>query len=108
MMITCPECKKEYSDQSKKCVHCGARNPNKMSGVGKFGVFLLIIVGLFVFLLIVGNMAYDPEQHSAELAIEECRKSESDVLLSIEARRIARGACELLEQRYKNKYGRAP
>jgi hypothetical protein len=108
MMITCPECKKEYSDQSKNCVHCGARNPNKMSAGGKIGVFLLIVVGLFVALLIFGNMAYDPEQHSAELAIEECRKSENDALLSIEARRIARGACELLEQRYKDKYGHAP
>ena len=22
-MITCPECRKEISDKSKKCIHCG-------------------------------------------------------------------------------------
>lgn len=79
-----------------------------MSVAGMFGVVLLFAVGLFVVLIVIGNMLYDPKEHSAQLAVEECRKAENDGLLSIDARRLARGACNLLEQEYKNKYGRAP
>jgi len=58
-VITCAECKKEYSDQAKACVHCGARNSNKMSAGGKFGVAILVIAGLFVAFLVLGNLSYN-------------------------------------------------
>ena len=108
MMITCPECKAEYSDQAKACIHCGAKNPKKMSGGSKFGIFALVIIGLFIAFLVIGNMAYDPKEHALSDAIARCRKDENDQLLSIGARRLARDACEMLAQRYKDNYGRAP
>jgi len=56
MMITCQECKKEYSSEAKACVHCGARNPHRMSGAGKLGVGVAVVVGLFVVFLIIGTL----------------------------------------------------
>ena len=108
MMIACPECKKEYSDQSKQCVHCGARNPNRMSGGLKFATIVMALICVFLALVLIGNQAYDPEQDSAERAIANCRDSVDDELLGVDARRLARDTCELMEQRYKDKYGRAP
>ena len=107
-LITCSICKKEYYGHAKVCVHCGAKNPNKMGAGSKFGIFVLAIVGIFIALLIIGNLAYDPEQHAAEEAIAQCHKIHSDELLGIGARRLARDTCDLMEQRYKDKYGRAP
>jgi len=58
MLITCQECKKEYSSEAKACVHCGAKNPKLMSGAGMFGVVVLVLVGLFVAFLVIGNLNY--------------------------------------------------
>lgn len=74
MMITCPECKKEYSSEAKACVHCGARNPNRMSGAGKVGVVVGVIVGLFVVFLIIG-IANGPTSGSAGISAEFCSQS---------------------------------
>lgn len=57
MLITCPECKREYSSEAKACVHCGAK-PKRMTGAGKFGVFMLVLVALFVAFLVLGNLNY--------------------------------------------------
>lgn len=57
MMISCPECKKGYSSEAKMCVHCGARNPKRMSGAGKLGVGLLVLVVLFGAFLMIGAMS---------------------------------------------------
>lgn len=78
MMITCAECKKEYSGQAKACVHCGARNPNKMSAGGKFGmfvlVFVLVLVGLFIALLVIGNLS-SPTSNSSYTNAQLCSQS---------------------------------
>lgn len=73
-MITCPECKKEYSEQAKACVHCGARNPKRMSAGGKFGVAILVLVGLFVAFLVIGNLSYNASGGAATNA-EMCTQS---------------------------------
>ena len=108
MLITCAECKKEYSDQAKQCVHCGARNPNKMSGGLKFATIIMALVCVLLALILIGNTVYDPEQDAAQQAIASCGDLVDDELLSINARRLARDTCDRMEQRYKEKYGHAP
>lgn len=56
-LITCPECKKEISDQAKMCPHCGYELPKKKSGVSprKKTKSALIIGGVFLAFLIVGG-----------------------------------------------------
>lgn len=78
-VIACDECKKEYSEQAKACVHCGARNPNKMSAGGKFGVAILVIVGLFVAFLVIGNLSYNSSGGAATGA-QMCSQSAEAVL----------------------------
>ena len=73
-MITCAECKKEYSGQSKACVHCGARNPNKMSIGGKFGVLILIVAGFFIILFVIGNFS-SPSASSSYTHAQLCSQS---------------------------------
>ena len=108
MMINCPECGKEYSDQAKRCVHCGAQNPNKMGGCLMAATIAAALVCLFLAFLLFGNLAGDPEKQAARDAISNCREPESDELLSIGARRLVRDTCDMMEQRFKSKYGHAP
>ena len=109
MMIKCTECGKEYSDQAKACVHCGARNPTNSGGCLKAIIGLVVMVVVFaIFVIAMRAYTLDPQEVIDSEAIKECRKVENDELLSIGARRLARDACDLMEQRYNDKYGHAP
>lgn len=109
MMIACKECGKEYSDQAKACVHCGAPNATKSGGCLKAMIGLVVMVVVFV-MIVIALRAYtlDPEEAIKSEAIKECRKTENDELLDIGARRLARDACDLMEKQYNEKYGHAP
>ena len=108
MLIACEECSKEYSDQAKTCIHCGARNPSKKTAGAKFGVFLLWAAGIFVALVVFGNLVYDPDKDAAQRAIAECRKSKDDALLGRDARLLARKACDRMVADYRRQYGHSP
>lgn len=109
MMINCTECGKEYSDQAKACVHCGAPNVAKSGGCLKAAIGLVVMVVLFaIFVIALRAYTLDPQEMIDSEAIKECRNTENDELLSIEARRLARDACDLMEKRYNEKYGHAP
>jgi hypothetical protein len=109
MMITCTECGKEYSDQAKACVHCGAPNTTKSGGCLKAVLGLVAMVVVFA-IIVIALRAYtvDPQEVIDSEAIKECRKTENDELLDIGARRLARDACDLMEKQYNEKYGHAP
>lgn len=55
-LITCPECKKEISDQAKSCPHCGYKLPKTKKTLSthqkKKGV--IVIIGVLLALAIVG------------------------------------------------------
>lgn len=108
MLITCAECHSEYSDQAKACVHCGAPTVRTGGGSGRLVRALVIAAGLFIVLVVFGNLVYDPGRDAAERAIAECRKTEKDTLLDVNARRLARDTCDSLESNYEKKYGRTP
>ena len=109
MMIKCTECGKEYSDQAKACVHCGAPNTTISGGCLKAVIGLVVMVVVFV-IIVIALRAYtiDPQEVIDSEAIKECRKAENDELLDISARRLARDACDLMEKRYNENYGHAP
>ncbi len=55
-MIKCLECGKEYSDQAARCVHCGARNPNKKRvGVQLAVLAAVVVIGVIVLVAVVGG-----------------------------------------------------
>lgn len=108
MLITCAECGKDYSDQAKACVHCGAKNPARMGGGLKAATIIMALVCVFLAFLLFGNLAGDPEKQQARDAISECRESVQDELLDLEARRLARSTCDMMEQRFEDRYGHAP
>ncbi|MCO1335350.1 hypothetical protein MO867_13510 [Microbulbifer sp. OS29] len=99
MLIQCKECSNEYSDQAQACIHCGARNPNKTSTGRKAGVAMLSLLGIAAGLLVLGNLIYDPEKDALQRALIECRKAQDDPLLTTEARRMARTACDEMENK---------
>jgi ribosomal protein L40E len=108
MMIKCPECEKDYSDQAKSCVHCGARNPTKMGGCLKAATIGMALLALFLAFLLFGNLAVNPEKQADRDAIDLCREAEQDQLLDLGARRLARQACDMMERRFTEKYGHNP
>lgn len=46
MIISCPECGKDISNQAQACPHCGKQRPLAINGVR---VVLLLIVGIALF-----------------------------------------------------------
>lgn len=58
-LINCPECGKEISDSSEKCIHCGyplkpnAEKPKKKGKIGLIIAFLAIVVIVAVVVVIV-------------------------------------------------------
>ena len=107
MLIECPECGKEYSDQSGKCVHCGAGNPNKMGLALKLATFAMAGVCVLLVLMLIGIRS-DPEKQQARDAISLCREGQADELMDIEARRFVRATCDKMEQDFVRKYGVKP
>lgn len=73
-LITCKDCKKEFSTDAKRCPHCGARKP----GMG-FGKKLLIIsVATLVLTSIIsgggsGGSGYKSSASVETQAYRECR-----------------------------------
>lgn len=56
-LIKCPDCQKEISDSSKKCLHCGCKikkvsskkSDNKPIIIGIVAFIVVVIIGLYVF-----------------------------------------------------------
>jgi hypothetical protein len=66
-LITCKDCKKEYSSDSNRCVHCGAKKPSKIVKYG--GRFLVGIFALSFFSTLThSNSAPQASQASAPTA----------------------------------------
>jgi hypothetical protein len=75
----------------------------------KFAVWALALVGLALVIAVVrGNTPEGRSRIAGRMAIEECRKTENDPLLDRSARLLARGACEELERRFREKHNASP
>lgn len=101
-MITCLECKNEYSEQAKACVHCGARNPMRMSTGGKFGMTILVLVGLFVAFLVIGNLSYTASggaAANAEICSQSAEAAHYIAAMSVSAGDVVRVTDEVIANR---------
>lgn len=45
-LITCKDCKKEFSTDAKRCLHCGAKKPG--SQIVRYGLWAIVAVGLII------------------------------------------------------------
>ena len=50
-LISCPECKKQVSDQAKSCPHCGVKLKKAKSDEAKAGRIVAVIVLVIVLVL---------------------------------------------------------
>jgi hypothetical protein len=116
-MIRCTECGKDFSDQAKACVHCGARNPSFASPGRWLGRIVMGGAILFVILLSYGCLlgAMDPESEARakdrdviSYCEDQYQEMKDDPRLSKGARGIAYGACEKLKADYRQKWNREP
>jgi len=73
-VITCPECQKEHSNDAKACPNCGARNRNRWGFGKKLGVFVGVLIALFIAFLAIG--AFTPESAvQSSVASDLCSQS---------------------------------
>ena len=102
-MKTCAECGKEFSDQARACVHCGAPNPRK---AGPFAGAAKLVAGIALgtFALVFAYSAYlsgtpeAKERREDRKAIEQCEMVNSPSFHECFERR----------RRYIEKWGRQP
>jgi hypothetical protein len=55
-LVKCRECGNEVSTEATACPHCGVKSPAKEPGMGLFAKIGLTIIGLFIFLIVVGSL----------------------------------------------------
>lgn len=112
MLITCPECKKEYSSDAKQCIHCGARNPERTSAGAKIafaGAAVAILI--FAFLTLGAMQSSSPEGQARSKdrdAISYCWQQQKDPSLDPATQRFVAATCEKMEADFRTKYGADP
>lgn len=97
----CPECGKPKSDTATNCPHCGYRKP-------KSATWLWVIISIPIIVLVFGYQhasTPDGEERSRQrLAIDLCHEE----MRKNPGNSIATGACQMMEERFKQRFGFAP
>lgn len=105
-LVPCKECGTEMSSTAKACPKCGAKPPSGPKW------WLWVPLGLVVaFILFGATVADTPEAQERareRRAIELCWDEQKRKSLDPSAQRFVAGACEMMEQRFREKHGRNP
>lgn len=104
-LIACKECGAEVSTTAKACPKCGAKVPKT-----KWWLWVpLGLVGAFLmFGAMVGNSPEAQEKSQARSAIDLCWSEQKRKSLDAGAQRFVAGACEMMENKFAQKYGHRP
>lgn len=104
-LMTCEECGNQLSTQANACPSCGAKNQ-------RFKWWLWIplsaIVGFLGVGFVAGNSPQAKEKAQQRAAIEHCWDTQADKSLAPGAARFAAGACVMLEDRFRKRWGVNP
>lgn len=89
-LVKCPECGKEISDNSKKCIHCGSPIKKKKEPINIKKIIIIIVTLLLIISIIVGivlknnNDKKQKEIEEKERIEEEKRKAENEYYQNME------------------------
>lgn len=106
-MIDCHECGKQISEGAGLCPNCGAK-PKKFKWWLWYplgGVATFFLIGIF------SNSNSSPEakeKNRAREAISICWKDYESKSFDPATKRFVAGACEMMEQKFKDKYHDTP
>jgi len=104
-LIKCMECKADISNKAQACPKCGAKPP-------KSRAILYALLALPV-LFFIWAMARTPSpeekaRSSARAAIDLCWKEQKKKSNDAQDAQFIAGACELMESRFEDEFGRKP
>jgi len=115
-LIKCGECGRDVSDKAAACPHCGAptvamaaaiKDPRKE--VSNWWLIVVIPIGLFALLMIIGSLSGPPDEKSSKRrAISLCWDDQKRKSLSPGTQQFIAGACEKMESDFRQKYGVNP
>ena len=106
MLMTCQECGAKFSTEAKACPQCGWR---RSRGVGKWVAIAAFLPVVMLALGFVSSRTPEGrERANGRAAIELCWKDQARKSLDPAAGRFAAGACEAMEERYRQRWGREP
>ena len=76
----CKDCRKEYSDDSAKCIHCGANNPKN---VMTQAITALLFVVLFLWLFVFGGFDFWTESSMDDIYQQVAKDAEEQFRISL-------------------------
>lgn len=103
-LVPCKQCGTEIADTAKVCPKCGA--PTKAPTNWK--LVAGVPLGLLVVFLVIGAMNSDPEKAKARAAIDLCLKQLDKKGLDLSELSFIQGACDMMEEKFRQRYGHAP
>jgi ribosomal protein L40E len=104
-LITCKECGHQVATSAKACPKCGARVPRTKWWLW---VPLGAVAAFLAFGAVVGNTPEGKQSAQERMAIDLCWSEQSRKSLSSSETRFVAGACEMMEERFRAKWNRAP
>ena len=106
-MIECSECKKEISSTAKACPSCGAKAPR--SGLSWWAWIPIAAICLFALVMVIGSQSPQAdEKFMAREAIKVCWDDQSKKSTAPDVGRFIASTCEMMERRFRDKYGVSP
>jgi len=107
-MVACNECRKEISNTAKSCPQCGAKAPKTSQSSGWGWGLLFAVIGLFLLCYIIGSSPENKAKSQERDAISICWQQQESRSLDPSTKRFAAKACEMMEQKFRDTYGRNP
>lgn len=104
-LVACRECGHQVSTEANACPKCGARVPRT-----KWWLWVPIgLVAAFLgFGAMVGGTPEAQEKSQQQAAVRLCWDEQSRKSLSPDAARLAAGAYEMMEARFRDRWGHHP
>jgi hypothetical protein len=108
-LVACKECKKEISDATRICPSCGAKQwTSPWVWIVSAPIIAFGAIMVFGALNSANQSPEDEAKHRSRAAVELCWQEQQRKSLDPSTQRFVASTCEMMEQKFLERYGHKP